>query len=206
MHQFWKYYTAKRGRGLLEVPCAFNYNTPAFLSVCLSVCLSVRQWDHHEGRGIDFQFLSKKNRLALAGALNFISRKSVHKKCSSFRLFSYCHLECMECQVFEEEILLSCNSCWSAAVAFPDGTGVGKLLRWTQVFTQCSNWKNWHLKCHRHSKNLPRTSPTLPLPHKCSACMSHTVHYHTVYVVVQPAVKCSAVCAIVCRGMRCAFA
>ena len=63
-------------------------------------------------------------------------------------------------------------------MAFPDGTGAGNLSYWTQILTQCPNWKLWRLEAYPHSVNPLQTSRTPPSPRKtfimrvvhCTAC------------------------------------
>ena len=83
----------------------------------------------------------------------------------------------------------------SAKMAFPNGTGAGKLSRWTPILTQWPNQKIGALKATDIPKVRFTHHPLCYCLANLSACVLHTVqHARTAYNIVQPRVQCSMLC------------
>ena len=118
----------ERRRSLLEVPCAFIYQS-----------VYATGWDWH-GRDVnEGPIFSHKEVLESGGLLdakfqrNMSSRSAFPTDLSPHTIKNvYSH------RVLKEETLLCF---WSANKAFPDCTGTGKLSHWTPIFKLSTNRK-----------------------------------------------------------------
>ena len=88
-------------------------------------------------------------------------------------------------------------------MAFPDGTGAGKLSCWTPILTQCPNQKK--LACERLSpfhKSASNITHSAIAERKRSACVLYTVqHALTAFSLVRQPAQCS----VLCMPRRCAI-
>ena len=72
-------------------------------------------------------FFPEKFCLGLESARMYVAKKSMEQKCLCAR---FSPKKWVHWHAQEDETLLFFTSCSSATVPSPDGTGVGKLLRW----------------------------------------------------------------------------
>ena len=141
---------------------------------CLSLWLSVhRSWLTMNGGDWKTSSFPEKNCLSLEVVWTKCSKKSAHQKHLFYRLFSSSHYKCIHPSTLEETFMCF----WSTKMAFPDGTGVGKLSCWNPILKL--EPKKWCLKGYRYATNALQTPPTPPMSRKTVqtlCCIPHTIY------------------------------
>ena len=152
---------------------------------------------HHEGRWTEVQFLSKRTAWVWWVHESKLLRNTTSRSAFPIDFSPPAITNVYNHWALEGETLL-CLAFWSAKLAFPWGTGAGKLSNWTPVLTQYANRKQLASErlspFHKSVSNI--THSVIPKQNVMYACCTlySMPSMRTVWCGIQCSVLCFACC------------